>query len=1073
MNPRKKSFAKINYVGSFFQTARDLPGRFRRLVRPLAALGLVALLTAAFLYSGSSAASRKGQKSSAPAADAGSLLKAGPGLSSLLPSANSLARFFPAPAVGNISTFAADCTTAKTSFELGETVCVKVDSVPTSSGYWINWLDPSTNIVYGGLGTTDITSDPQTFNYTLPANGPVGGWKATIADNSDSSINPAAFTVTAPPGPSVATYAYNTGSNTCTNTAKTVFNYGETICAKVTGLDPAISRRLAWIDPSGYVRENGGNNFTPLTANPQTESFLLPSADTSLVDVFTVENRGAWRVNVVTSRGSVQLSAPFTLQGPAPATDLAVATGLASGDESAGEPITYLVNVTNQGPNDAATVQLTNPQLINATFQSVTQTAGGTTFTCTGTGPVTCSAASLPVGESAIFEFTYATGTGAATLVNTASVTSATLELNSADNNAISPTIQVGGGGGGDTCTLTCPANMFVYADTTQDNVRGAIVEFGVEPGGTCGTVTSTPASNTFFPVGTTTVTTQSGTGGGVCSFTVTVEEPVAPVIQCRPNVVVTLGVGETEADVAVASPQVNAGTPVGVRSDSQPLAAPYPIGTTTITWTLTVGDHPPVTCTQTVTVNAAPGDEPPTISCPADQEVTAADGACSATVAVGTPTFTGNGVTTSGERSDGLALSAPYPAGTTIITWTATDSNGRSASCLQTITVSATDTQAPVVTAPSNRTFNTPAGACSIVLDDELGFPNATDNCSGVTITTTGIPAGNVFPTGVTVLTYTATDAAGNTSTPKTQTITVKENPAVKPVITLNGSASMTVECHTSFTDPGATATDNCDGSTPVTASGTVDPDTVGVYTITYTATDKSGNAAVPVTRTVTVVDTIAPNLTLNGAEPLVHECHTPFTDPGATADDSCAGDLTSAITKVSNVDPDTVGDYTIVYTVSDGHNTTTKTRHVQVRDTTPPVITLTNAVISLWPPNHGYTTVNLTQLVANASDSCDSGVDLSDVVIEKVTSDELENSGGDGNTLNDIVIAANCRSANLRRERDGSSNGRVYTFTFRVQDPSGNVTRATATVTVPKSQNGAGAVDYGPQYTVTSSCQ
>ncbi|HYG79793.1 MAG TPA: hypothetical protein VD861_05365, partial [Pyrinomonadaceae bacterium] len=161
------------------------------------------------------------------------------------------------------------------------------------------------------------------------------------------------------------------------------------------------------------------------------------------------------------------------------------------------------------------------------------------------------------------------------------------------------------------------------------------------------------------------------------------------------------------------------------------------------------------------------------------------------------------------------------------------------------------------------------------------------------------------------------------------------------------------------------------------------------------------------------------------------------------------------------------------ITYTVSDGYNTTTKTRIVQVRDTTAPTLTLTGAVISLWPPNHGYTAINLTQLVASASDSCDSGVDINDVVITKVTSDETENGGGDGNTLNDIVIAQNCRSVQLRRERNGSGNGRVYTFHFKVTDPSGNSTTATATVTVPKSQNGAGAVDNGPQYTVTSSCQ
>jgi hypothetical protein len=52
------------------------------------------------------------------------------------------------------------------------------------------------------------------------------------------------------------------------------------------------------------------------------------------------------------------------------------------------------------------------------------------------------------------------------------------------------------------------------------------------------------------------------------------------------------------------------------------------------------------------------------------------------------------------------------------------------------------------------------------------------------------------------------------------------------------------------------------------------------------------------------------------------------------------------------------------------------------------------------------------------------------------------------------------------------GNGNGRVYTITFKVTDASGNVSTATAKVTVPKSQNGAAAVDDGPQHTVLSGC-
>ncbi len=90
----------------------------------------------------------------------------------------------------------------------------------------------------------------------------------------------------------------------------------------------------------------------------------------------------------------------------------------------------------------------------------------------------------------------------------------------------------------------------------------------------------------------------------------------------------------------------------------------------------------------------------------------------------------------------------------------------------------------------------------------------------------------------------------------------------------------------------------------------------------------------------------------------------------------------------------------------------------------------------------------------------------------IVSVSSDEPDNGGGDGNTTNDIVIAADCESVQLRAERIGSGNGRVYTITFEVTDASGNVSIATAKVTVPKSQNGAAAVDDGPNHTVLASC-
>ena len=143
-----------------------------------------------------------------------------------------------------------------------------------------------------------------------------------------------------------------------------------------------------------------------------------------------------------------------------------------------------------------------------------------------------------------------------------------------------------------------------------------------------------------------------------------------------------------------------------------------------------------------------------------------------------------------------------------------------------------------------------------------------------------------------------------------------------------------------------------------------------------------------------------------------------------------------------------------------------------VTVTDDEAPVITSGSQTITLWSPNHAYTTINLTDLVAGVSDNCDDSVGVGSVRITSVSSDEPDNGSGDGNTTNDIVIAADCKSVQLRSERIDNGNGRVYTITFTVTDASGNVTTTTATVTVPHSQNGAAAVDDGPDHTVLGGC-
>jgi len=141
-----------------------------------------------------------------------------------------------------------------------------------------------------------------------------------------------------------------------------------------------------------------------------------------------------------------------------------------------------------------------------------------------------------------------------------------------------------------------------------------------------------------------------------------------------------------------------------------------------------------------------------------------------------------------------------------------------------------------------------------------------------------------------------------------------------------------------------------------------------------------------------------------------------------------------------------------------------------VTVNDTQGPSITTTGK--TLWSPDHKYVTFNVTDLVTSASDNCDSTLTIASVKILSASSDEPDDADADGSTINDIVIAVDCHSVQLRSERKGNGNGRVYTVTFKVTDASGNVGTATAKVTVPKSQNGTPAGDDGPSFTVLSGC-
>src|SRR6185369_7842964 len=115
---------------------------------------------------------------------------------------------------------------------------------------------------------------------------------------------------------------------------------------------------------------------------------------------------------------------------------------------------------------------------------------------------------------------------------STATVTSSTSELFDVDNTFTASVSVVA-----ETCDVTCPTDITMGKDSGQ---CGALVSYPSPSasGSNCGTVVCSPASGTFFPIGTTNVFC-FGETGGPCSFAVTIQDSQPFTINCPANVTV------------------------------------------------------------------------------------------------------------------------------------------------------------------------------------------------------------------------------------------------------------------------------------------------------------------------------------------------------------------------------------------------------------------------------------------------------------------------------------------------------------------------------------------------------
>lgn len=267
-------------------------------------------------------------------------------------------------------------------------------------------------------------------------------------------------------------------------------------------------------------------------------------------------------------------------------------------------------------------------------------------------------------------------------------------------------------------------------------------------------------------------------------------------------------------------------------------------------------------------------------------------------------------------------------------------------------------DTFSLTTTDDSTPPVITLTGSASVNLDQgtpwsEIGF-TATDNVDG-DITLNVVIGGDAVDhttVGSYTITYDVADSQGNNAVQVTRTVTVADNTI--PVISLVGNSTVNIQAGAVWADPGYSAIDNNDGvitGSVVVGGQAVNTGALGSYVITYDVADAAGNNAATVQRTVNVVDTTNPVISLIGGSTVNLELGTPWVELGYSATDNLDGDVTGSVVIGGDVvDHTTTGTYTITYNVDDsqGNSATQVTRTVQVFSST---LTLNPFTVVLCP--------------------------------------------------------------------------------------------------------------------------
>lgn len=245
------------------------------------------------------------------------------------------------------------------------------------------------------------------------------------------------------------------------------------------------------------------------------------------------------------------------------------------------------------------------------------------------------------------------------------------------------------------------------------------------------------------------------------------------PTISAPATVTVNAGANCTATGVVLGTPVTSDNCSVASVTNNAPTV--FPLGSTTVIWTVKDTSNNSRTASQTVIVKDV---TLPTIKAPAKVTVNTNTNCTATGVTLGIPVTADNCSVVS------VTNNAPtsFPLGDTVVTWTVKDGSNNLAKAYQIVTVK--DATPPTLTAPATVIVKTNVNctATGVV----LGSPIAADNCS---LSSVSNNAPSSFPLGNTTVTWTARDSNMNIAT-ATQIVTVKG----VTVTILNNSGTLSV---------------------------------------------------------------------------------------------------------------------------------------------------------------------------------------------------------------------------------------------------------------------------------------